>query len=58
LKRRGELLATYGPRKPYSGKLGAIEAGALTDLILVDGDPIENLELIIDPQTNFLVIMN
>ncbi|MGH6797162.1 MAG: amidohydrolase family protein [Roseiarcus sp.] len=53
----GELLAMSGPRNPYPGKLGVIEAGALADLILVDGDPIENLKLIADPETNFLVIM-
>ena len=35
----GELLAMSGPRNPYPGKLGVIEAGALADLILVDGDP-------------------
>ncbi len=53
----GELLAMSGPRNPYPGKLGVVEEGALADLILVDGDPIENLKLIADPQTNFLVIM-
>jgi imidazolonepropionase-like amidohydrolase len=46
-----------GPRNPYPGKLGVIEAGALADLILVDGDPLENLRLIADPERNFLVIM-
>ena len=35
----GELLAMSGPRNPYPGKLGVIEAGALADLIVVDGDP-------------------
>jgi imidazolonepropionase-like amidohydrolase len=34
-----------------------VEEGALADLILVDGDPIANLKLIADPETNFLVIM-
>jgi imidazolonepropionase-like amidohydrolase len=53
----GELLAMSGPRNPYPGKLGVIEAGALADLILVDGDPLENLKLIADPDRNFLVIM-
>jgi imidazolonepropionase-like amidohydrolase len=53
----GELLAMSGPRNPYPGKLGVIEAGALADLILVDGDPIANLKLIADPETNFLLIM-
>jgi imidazolonepropionase-like amidohydrolase len=34
-----------------------VEEGALADLLLVDGNPIENLELIADPENNFLVIM-
>ena len=53
----GELLGMSGPRNPYPGKLGVVEEGALADLILVDGDPTENLKLIADPETNFLVIM-
>ena len=53
----GELLAMSGPRNPYPGKLGVVEEGALADLILVDGDPIEDLKLIADPETNFFVIM-
>src|ERR1700727_2860706 len=52
-----ELLAMSGPRNPYPGKLGVIEAGALADLIVVDGDPLANLKLIADPERNFLVIM-
>jgi imidazolonepropionase-like amidohydrolase len=53
----GELLGMSGPRNPSPGKLGVVEAGALADLILVDGDPIANLKLIADPETNFRVIM-
>jgi imidazolonepropionase-like amidohydrolase len=53
----GELLAMSGPRNPYPGKLGLIEAGALADLIVVDGDPTDNLKLIADPDRNFMVIM-
>lgn len=52
-----ELLALSGNRNPYPGKLGVVEAGALADLILVDGDPLANLELVADPEKNFLVIM-
>lgn len=51
------LLALSGPRNPYPGKLGVVEEGALADLILVNGDPLENIELITDPASNFLVIM-
>ena len=53
----GDLLAMSGPRNPYPGKLGVIEADALADLLLVDGDPLENLKLIADPDKNFLIIM-
>ncbi|WFU20645.1 amidohydrolase family protein [Bradyrhizobium sp. CB3481] len=52
-----ELLALSGKRNPYPGKLGVVEEGALADLLLVDGNPIENIRLIEDPAKNFLVIM-
>jgi imidazolonepropionase-like amidohydrolase len=52
-----ELLALSGPRNPYPGKLGVIEEGALADLVLVDGNPLEQIELVADPATNFKVIM-
>jgi imidazolonepropionase-like amidohydrolase len=53
----GELLRLSGMRNPYQGKLGVIEEGALADLLLVDGNPLENIQLIEDPARNFLVIM-
>ncbi len=52
-----ELLALSGKRSPYRGKLGVVEEGALADLLLVDGNPIENMQLIADPARNFVVIM-
>ncbi len=52
-----ELLALSGPRNPYPGKLGVVEEGALADLLLVDGNPLENLKLIEDPAKSFVVIM-
>jgi len=52
-----ELLALSGARAPYTGRLGVIEAGALADLLLVDGDPLANLDLVTDPERNFVVIM-
>lgn len=52
-----QLLALSGPRTPYPGKLGVIEAGALADLILVNGDPLANIDLIGDPARNFAVIV-
>jgi imidazolonepropionase-like amidohydrolase len=52
-----ELLALSGKRNPYPGKLGIVEEGALADLLLVDGDPVANINLIADPKKNFVVIM-
>ena len=52
-----QLLALSGLRNPYPGKLGVVEEGALADLLLVDGNPLENLKLIEDPGKNFVVIM-
>ena len=52
-----ELLALSGLRSPYPGKLGVVQEGALADLLLVDGDPVANINLVADPENNFLVIM-
>ncbi len=52
-----ELLKLSGPRNPHPGKLGVVEVDALADLLLVDGNPLENIRLIADPNRNFLVIM-
>ncbi len=52
-----QLLKLSGPRDPYPGDLGVIKEGALADLILVEGNPLENLDLVGDPETNFVIIM-
>ena len=52
-----ELLALSGLRSPYPGKLGVVQEGALADLLLVDGDPLANINLIADPAKNLLIIM-
>ena len=52
-----ELLALSGKRNPYRGKLGVVEVAALADLLLVDGDPLQDINLVADPAKNFLVIM-
>ncbi len=52
-----ELLALSGPRNPYPNKLGVIEEGAYADMILVDGNPFQNIKLIEDPAKNFMLIM-
>jgi imidazolonepropionase-like amidohydrolase len=53
----GELMALSGFINPYPGKLGVVEEGALADLLLVDGNPLENMKLIEDPGKNFLIVM-
>ena len=51
-----ELLALSGARNPYPERLGVVEAGAYADLLLVDGNPLEDINLVADP-ANFDVIM-
>ena len=46
-----------GPRNPYPGKLGVVEEGALADLLLVDGDPLDDIGLLSNPEKSLLVIM-
>ncbi len=52
-----ELLALSGKRNPYPGTLGVVEEGALADLLLVDGDPLADINLLDQPEKNLLVIM-
>jgi imidazolonepropionase-like amidohydrolase len=47
-----------GPRNPYpGGTLGVVEAGALADLLLIDGDPVADINLIAQADTSMVVIM-
>lgn len=52
-----ELLAMCGPRNPYAGKLGVIEANAFADLLLIDGNPLADISLIADAEKNLKLIM-
>jgi len=52
-----ELLTLSGERNPYPGRLGVVEQGALADLLLVDGNPLENIALVASPDKSFMVIM-
>lgn len=53
-----ELMEMAGPRHPYQeGPLGVIQEGAYADLILVEGNPLEDLDLVADPENNFVLIM-
>jgi imidazolonepropionase-like amidohydrolase len=53
----GELLALSGLRNPYPGKLGVVEQGALADLLLVDGNPLDDIKIVAEPATRFMIIM-
>jgi imidazolonepropionase-like amidohydrolase len=53
-----ELVKMCGPRDPYPlGPIGVIEEGAYADMILVDGNPLENIDLVADAEKNFVMIM-
>ena len=51
------LLAMSGARNPYPGRLGVVEEGALADLLLVEGNVLQDLTLLEDPERNFALIM-
>jgi len=53
----GQLLRLSGQRNPYPGDTGVVREGALADLLLVDGNPLEDIALIGDPDKNFMLIM-
>ena len=42
----GELAQLTGKRNPYPHKLGVIEAGAYADILIVDGNPLEDLSVL------------
>jgi imidazolonepropionase-like amidohydrolase len=52
-----ELLALSGPRNPYPSALGVVQPSAFADLPLVDGDQLQDLSLLGDPEKNLLVVM-
>ena len=52
----GELLALSGPRNPY-GRVGVLEPGALADLLIVEGNPLEDIRILENPERNLSVIV-
>jgi len=52
-----ELLALSGPRNPYPGKVGVIEKDAFADILVVDGNPLEDLALMERPGETLSVVM-
>ena len=54
----GELWAMAGPRNPYpDGKVGVIEPGAYADLLIMDGNPLEDISVLTKPEENLRIIM-
>ena len=52
-----EVLELTGPRNPYPGKLGVIEEGAYADILLINGNPLEDLSILLKPEENLALIM-
>jgi imidazolonepropionase-like amidohydrolase len=52
-----DLLKLSGKRTPYNGDVGVVKEGAFADLLLVEGNPLENINLVADPENTFKVIM-
>ena len=54
----GQWLAQSGSKNPYrEGPLGVIQIGAYADLLLVDGNPVEDVTVMADWQNNIKLIM-
>ena len=52
----GELLKLSGIRDPYPGDLGVVREGALADLLLIDGDPLEDVRVLGELQNLRVII--
>ena len=53
-----EIVALCGPRNPYNeGPLGVIKEGAYADLLIVNGNPLEDIKVLVDPEKNLRLIM-
>jgi len=53
-----ELLNLSGLRHPYrEGALGEIKVGAYADILLIDGNPLKDIEIMTNPAKNYRVIM-
>lgn len=46
-----------GPRNPHKGKLDVIEEGATADLLLIDGNPLREFDILSQPAETLLLIM-
>jgi imidazolonepropionase-like amidohydrolase len=47
-----------GLRHPYQqGDIGVVKEGAYADMLIVDGNPLDNIEVLTDPEKNLRLIM-
>ncbi len=53
----GELLALSGERAPYAGPLGVIAPGAAADLLVIEGEPEQDLAFLGEPEQSLRLIM-
>jgi len=52
-----DLLALSNLRTPYPGKIGVIERDAFADILVMNGNPLDDIRLIENPEKNLAVIM-
>jgi len=53
-----KLFKLSGKRHPYQeGELGVIQENAYADILLIDGNPLADIEIMTDPWKNFRIIM-
>ncbi len=53
-----ELFALRGERNPYKeANLGVLQRGAWADMLLVNGDPTQNIDVLNDPERGLAVII-
>jgi len=55
--KNGEFLRLTGARNPYPKKLGVVAVGAYADLLLINGNPLDDINLLTDPKKNISVII-
>jgi imidazolonepropionase-like amidohydrolase len=54
----GEMIKLVGPNNPYQdGPTGVIVEGAYADLLVIDGNPLDDIMVMTDPEANFKIIM-
>lgn len=53
----GELLALSDLRNPYPGRLGVIEPDAHADLLVLNGNPLDDIRVLETPATSLALIM-